>query len=569
MKYARRSLFALTVSLSIMSACARPQMTPSRVANDSSFVLHAHADIHAISAAYHERMRLGLGSPFRLIEIAARDTRLTDDVRAQLMRELFERAANGESYQALNTLPLAHYRVVEHAITSARDPRVGELAVNLAYEAAVRDKSVAPEVQYAAAATSALLRDRILAERDAERVREHARLHNLDAPTLVPALRAQRMLLVEQPLLSAMDQSAREDAERLSQLIVGGVRQATRQPNVVAHTKNASELTHDVAQRILELQRPHERPPQSALMIAMRSAQLPFTARDEETFVAELALTQHNAHLAAQRAAIALRPFAQEKIWHARAAAPSAKEMLVQYGVRVVFDDAVPEQWRPYYRAQLAQSLADMQLALPGMNVKGLTIAIGDVANAANHLAFHDPRARSIRFAPNTGAGSLAHEMGHDVDWQIARRAYGRKGYASDYAVDVAAMMDLTGPGMTASDRKTEVFARQFDWIVAAGLAETGRMNGVLSSVQHAWLPGHGSAHAPLATSESARAMAGMVARAGSFTAEATQRIERVVVGPFRPNSVQSTPCPPPFCVRTPEPGRNWMGETPYLPILY
>ena len=498
MTHARRSLFAIA-ALPLLFACAHPQTEHARATNDSTFVLHAEADIEAIGAAYHERARLGLGGPFRLIEIAARDTRLPDDARRELMRELFERVADGDTYQSTNTLPAAHQHVIEHALTSARDPRVSELAINHAYDIAVAENTVSPETRYAASTTVALLRDRALAQRDAERVREHARLHDLDPATLVPALRAQRMLLVEQPLLSRMDQNARADAERLSKLVIGGVRQAARTTVSTIPQFHNSAIPREAAARILELQRTHERPPQSALIIAMRSAQLPYTARDEETFVAELALMPAHAQLAAQRAAIALRPFAQEKIWHAQSVAPGAKDMLVKYGVRIAFND-VPAQWQTYYRAQLDQALNDVQQVLPGLSLKGLTIEIGDVDHAANYLAFHDPRARSIRFAPNTGAGSLAHEIGHDVDWQIGRREYGRKRYASDYAADVAALMELSGPHATSSERKTETFARQFDWFIAAGLADLGRMNGMLTAVQNEWLPGHGGAVPPART---------------------------------------------------------------------
>ena len=499
MTHARRSLSAIAAALPLVFACVHPPTEHARAANDSTFVLHAEADIDAIGAAYHERARLGLGSPFRLIEIAARDTRLPDDARRALMRELFERVADGDTYQSTNTLPAAHQRVIEHALTSARDPRVAELAINHAYDIAVAENTVTPETRYAASSTAALLRDRALAQRDAERVREHARLHDLDPATLVPAMRAQRMLLVEQPHLSAMDANARADAERLSKLVIGGVRQAARTNSPNPPNSPKPPIARSVAERILGLQRTHERPPQSALIIAMRSAQLPYTARDEETFVAELALMPAHAHLAAQRAAIALRPFAQEKIWHAQSVAPGAKDMLVKYGVRIVFKD-VPAQWHAYYRAQLDQALTEMQQVLPGLSLKGLTVEIGDVDQTASYLAFHDPRARTIRFAPNTGAGSLAHEIGHDVDWQIGRREYGRKGYASDYAADVAALMELNDGNASATERKTETFARQFDWFIAAGLADAGRMSGILTSVQTEWLPGHGGAVPPART---------------------------------------------------------------------
>ena len=75
MNYARRSLIELAAVLPLLFACAHPPSEYAGTRPDTVYVLRAHDDVRAISAAYHERMRLGLGSPFRLIEIAARDTR--------------------------------------------------------------------------------------------------------------------------------------------------------------------------------------------------------------------------------------------------------------------------------------------------------------------------------------------------------------------------------------------------------------------------------------------------------------------------------------------------------------
>ncbi|HEY0810320.1 MAG TPA: hypothetical protein VGD49_09170, partial [Longimicrobiales bacterium] len=380
MKHTRRSLIAITAALPLLFACAQPSPDASNARADTVYVLRHDDDVHAITAAYHERLRLGLGSPFRLIEIAARDTRFTAEAREDLLRGMFERIEAGNTFQAIHTLPLAHIRVIEQAITSARDPRIGELAVTLAYDMAADDSSVTPELQYAAAATAAMLRDRALAQRDAAHVRNGARTHGLAPHALVPALRAQRVLSVEQPLLFALNDEARADANRLALMLVGGVRQATRMRGVTSQLPPASELPRDVAQRILALQRADQQPPpQSALIIAMRAAQLPFDAENEEVFVAQLADAHVNAtaHVAAQRAAIALRPLAQERVWHARMQGPSSADLLVQYGVRVTFRADVPEKLRPYYRGVLDDALADMQLVLPGLNLQGLTIEVG------------------------------------------------------------------------------------------------------------------------------------------------------------------------------------------------
>ena len=499
--------------------------------------LQDQSSIAAVRAAYRERVRLGLGSPFRVMEIAVRDTRLPASSKNDLLPELFEQIADGDIYRIGGTLPNAHYRVIESAMKSAADPRVSELAINLAYEIATLEQTVTPELQYAASSTAALMRDRTLAQRDAARIRNFARTRNAAPHTLVPALRASRSLSVEQPPEFVLSNDAQSEASRLAVMLVGGVRQAARTRSVANEAIETSHLSRDVATQILAL--PHNRPPQAALNIAMRTAELPFEARDEERFVAELALHDGRTALAAQRAAIALRPFAQERIWSADTKAPTAVELLTRYGVRVDFDAAVPADWRPYYRFVLDDALADLMRVTPGLNLKGLTIEIGDV-DAASHLAFHDPRRRVIRWAPATGSGSLAHEIAHDLDWQIARRTYGRTGYGSEVARDVAAMVLETGGSAGGRERPTETFARQLDWTVAGALAALGRVNGHLSSVQHDWLPGHGSARPPLANSRSANALAGMAARGGKLDKEAREGLEQAVLAANLPASVHA-----------------------------
>lgn len=525
-----------TALLPLLFACSPPR-TQYISANDTTFMLNDQRDADAIGAAYHERVRLGLGSPFRVIEIAAHDRRLRERDRERLLAALFERVEDGETYESGATLPLAHYRVIEHALNSTYDPRIAELALNLAYEVATAEHTVTPELQFAAAGTSALMRDRALAQRDAKHVRSVARTHRLAPHALVPAMRAQRALLVEQPLQPMLTAAAQEDASTLAVLLVGGVRQAARAPvRFDVEQAAASRLERDVAERILALQRVHERPPQSAIVIAMRAAQLPIDAQNEETFVAQLALAPGQGSLAAQRAALALRPFAQQRV---HAVPPSATELFARHGVRVVFGADVPERWHGHYRAELGQALADLEVALPGVTLKGLTVEIADVAPDAAHLAYHDPRARTIRWPPATGSGSLAHEIAHDLDWQIARRSYGKAGYASDLALDLNANLMLTRTE-DGTVRATELFARQFDWVLATALAAQGRLNGQLSSVQHDWLPGHGSAQPPLVNSRSANTLAGMVTRGGRLTAAGQQSIERAVQADALPPAVHA-----------------------------
>src|SRR6185503_4060190 len=101
----------------------------------------------AIMWGYAERQRLGLESPFRLIEAAALDGRLTPDQQRTVSWALLARVLRGETHQidpaALDQLgPWQHDRsavgeqhltLITNAIRDADDPRAGELAVRLAY----------------------------------------------------------------------------------------------------------------------------------------------------------------------------------------------------------------------------------------------------------------------------------------------------------------------------------------------------------------------------------------------------------------------------------------------------
>jgi hypothetical protein len=355
-------------------------------------------------------------------------------------------------------------------------------------------------------------------------------------------------------------------------LFVGGVRQAATIKGLRWPSHRTIDAAPDLAERILALHREPAQPPQSALMMMMQQSQLPFGGRDEEEFIAELAAATSPtlANVAAQRAAIALRPLAQEPVWHAEMRSPTTAALLAEFGVRVVIKDEIPQAWHPYYRARLARALGDMRSVLPKLVLEGLTIEIADIDTTATHLAFHDPGARLIRLAPRAVMGSLAHELGHDLDWQIARRSYRRQAsYASDYAADVAATMERTTPWARLTMRPTEVLARQFDWVVYMMLAEQGRMNATLTSVQHEWLPGHGGARPPAANVRSATAFAGVIERAVRLDGSMSDAIKRAVLAYDVPTSVHAVRAARSGIGRLP-PGVTASGETrSYIEALF
>src|SRR5215208_2288789 len=109
----------------------------------------------AVSLGYLERLRLGLGSPFRLAELSLRDPRLSDSTSRRLTWAMFGRLRQGDAYDidaavANGVGPLGrrtvsgreHLRLIERALTSASDPRAGELTVRLAYALAAGERTI-------------------------------------------------------------------------------------------------------------------------------------------------------------------------------------------------------------------------------------------------------------------------------------------------------------------------------------------------------------------------------------------------------------------------------------------
>jgi hypothetical protein len=241
---------------------------------------------------------------------------------------------------------------------------------------------------------------------------------------------------------------------------------------------------------------------------------------NEERFAAERARVKQVApfdvgpSLAALGAAVALRVYAQEAVWHPGFAGPSARDLEDRYGLGAVrFDENVPQAWRPYYRRLLASALADLTRVLPSLDLRGLRVRVATPEGREGALALHEPRTRTLVLPPVTGSGTLAHELAHDLDWQVALRRYRVRGdYASDRAMrlggDRLAMwvQDLASASLDPAEpaerqahasRPAENFARSVDRFVTTSLAASGRMNGYLSSIQDDLLTGYGTVRAP------------------------------------------------------------------------
>ena len=559
--------FATLATIIILATgCTSQHSTPA--ASTTSVTKERAAVLETL---YAERLRLGLGGPYRLIDAAMHDERLGDE-RLQVARKLLDQIDDGDLYEVgplvfvaagvASSNAVAHFDLIQTTIESAQDPRIGELAIALAYEAAARDSAVTPYVAGRAVRVAALLRDRDLAIADARRLRAAARQRAVRPEHLVRAWRDEYRFAVEQPTLAPLDAADQREAARLATLLAGGIRAA------------AEPVTGFMRRTADDLRRPPEIPgdagdgeavvPQSALIITLRAIRASSQAAnlrvgaqhwqeffdhavDEESFVTSLGAARLDVADDAVAAgitldaAIALRPFAQERFTASRA--PSVQELRSRFGVNVSFSGAVAPAARIRVAGMLRDALVDMQTVTPSLSVHGLTFRVAPIAPNTRHLAFHDPARRIIHIDPSAVAGTIAHEIAHDLDWQMSKRKYRTKSnYATDYAASngrvlayavsnlVAERALMGDPADAAVERPAEVFARRFEWYMASALALRGRSNGYLSPVQNDWITGYSSAVRPDPSPAAARSFAELLAEATRMNRSERENIVRTVV---------------------------------------
>lgn len=509
--------------------------------------------IEAIRAGYVERLRLGLGSPFRLIDFALADPRLTTADRRSVASTLLEQTQRGRMYEidpgvlqpgsdpsTPESLSRAtrHLEVIERAIAEAEDPRAGELSIRLGYQLARLENAVGAGTLASAVRVAALVRDRELARRDAHALVRAAREAGADPIDLVPQWRAQRRFWVERPVLQTVAVTVEQAAiDRLPRLLyairlAAGAGDSPHRPPLAAGADTASL-------RLLRELPSLPMPPRASIVVPLRTVSegLPPAlsetdraawsifierARSEEdlaALAAEIATTNRGLRGPVARsvlgAAIALRSDAQEDVWFPGMSAPTAAELFESYGLRVSARDEVPAEWVPFVLASIESALSDLRAIVPRMNLQGLEVAITQESAVPSALASHSPRTRVIDLPVATGLGTIAHEIAHDLDWQSARRSNPRaRTYASDQVAATSgdsqfrsAVTTLT-PGIPDSwgltstapetlNRPAEVVARTFDWFVVTRLAARGRWNGALSTGQDEILTGHGSIQPP------------------------------------------------------------------------
>ncbi|HEX5580741.1 MAG TPA: hypothetical protein VFX39_04135, partial [Gemmatimonadaceae bacterium] len=191
------------------------------------------ADTAALLAlGYLERARVGLGSPFRLADMALADPRLPDSTRRATAWTILTMVFDGDIYQTDGVVldsafvsrsatngagsGAAQMRRIERTVARAGDPRAGELAVRLAYQLAEAERLVRGTSGLAAARVAAQLRDRDLARDDLLYLLRVAREEERDPLSLMPAWRVARRFAVERPVLGPVAPAQEREAVALA-----------------------------------------------------------------------------------------------------------------------------------------------------------------------------------------------------------------------------------------------------------------------------------------------------------------------------------------------------------------
>ncbi len=512
----------------------------------------------AIAAGYIERLRLGLGSPFRLIEHALQDPRMEHDSRERLAWALLDHTLKGESYHidpaALDErdseVARRHLALIERAIRGSADPDGGMLAVRLAYTMAAAEGTVSSTLKDRALRVAALIRDRAQSQQDASRLLRAAGSET-DPLSLLTVWRVERSFQVERPAILSAAASVERDAIARAPRLLESIRDIRHRPRRGPMILRREPLDRPVlsAAAALELARAsaeYDAPPQTPVALAVQTygrlvrdpgpgaARFFENAVNEERLAAEYTLLAQRdaldqpARLAQLAAAVGMRAYAQERPWFPGFGGPTSRDLEDRFGLgSITFPESVPAPWRPYYRRMLETSLSDLRRVLPSLDVRGLRVRFEPRAGSPGTLAVHDPKTRTIYIPARTGAGTIAHEVAHDIDWQTALRRYRVRGdYGTDRAVRLSDdQLSRVLRGLTAASladgneatydahatRPAEVFARSMDWFVAVALAREGRINGYLSSVQDDVLTGYGTVRPPDITGGAGQALVALL----------------------------------------------------------
>ncbi|HJQ19041.1 MAG TPA: hypothetical protein VJ867_01755 [Gemmatimonadaceae bacterium] len=499
-------------------------------------------DRSAVAWGYAERLRLGLESPFRLIEAAGRDPRLLADERRTVAWALLAHVLRGETYDidpaALDGLgPMIdnrsasgeeHLALIERAIASTRNPRAAELAVRFAYTLAASERLVDGSAPVIVAEAAALLADREVARREAVQVVRAARAD--DPLKQVRARRAHRAFYVERPALLPPTDDIEEAAVALTPALLDAIRSM---PAVSVVQDSATSDSVDVghARRLYAVAA--RVPPSAPLAVTVQRYLSMLRAQAHDADVDAIARAYNPEMLAAavqprvdsrveRRAvarvvlasAVAMRSTGQQSVWFPGDSVPDAVDLAAQLGVAdITFDRAIPKAWQPFFLQEFATSVRDLRRVLPAMKLDGLHVRFRTTSPADSALAMHDPRTRTLHLPIYSAGGTLSHELAHDLDRQSAvqdglagyrsdivarsdmKSARGREAASNKLAASLRALTEeLSETPRTVSataERPAEIFATRVDWFVANALAQQGISDGFLSAVQDELLTGH------------------------------------------------------------------------------
>lgn len=483
----------------------------------------------AIAWGYSEQLRLGLESPFRLIDAASRDQRLSAAERRTVSWALLSHVVRGESHEidpaALDQLTPgvageSHLAVISSAIDGSEDPRAAELALRLAYTLAAAEGRADGIAPLLVAEAAALVADREIARREARALVRAA--NERDPIEQIRRLRARRELYVERPVLLAPSAAVERDAIRLVPGLVAQIRALRGDAAQRRDTSATREIDPDVATRLFAAGA--RVPPAAPLAVTVQrylpllkghsiaDAERLIRAANPEMLIGALrgqpdGASRRNRARLLLAAAVSMRSMAQGSIWFDGDTLP-ASDVAARLGLaRIDFDAEIPRSWRPYYLGSLTGAVKDLRRVLPSLRLDGVSVRFRGRSPADSALAMHDPRSRTLHLPVASAGGTLTHELAHDLDRQSAEQA-GLAGYRSDVASRstsaarasrlAASLRALTeelgenaGSRASARQRPAEVFATRVDWFVAQSLASEGVSNGFLSGVQDELLTGH------------------------------------------------------------------------------
>ncbi len=516
----------------------------------------------AVALQYLARLQVGLGSPFRLVDLARTDPRLPVAWRPRLANALLVRLRTDTL--AMRPLPNAMHvaletdsgsgaallRVADSVLTGEGDSPMVLEAFRIAAAQASAHGALRSGAVPLLDAAALLSYDRTRARRDLDRAITAASRSDGDLPQLVSTWRRERRFSVERPLLAEIAPSSQRVALRVPAMLTairGALAHRDSITPIATQVVAPSPLPASAAKALSLLISVRTRPVQPQVRLsaldtrgvafdrsrvqASRANRMLLGATNEETLVLTLATVAGDTALSPIAAGAALlvaqgmRTLAQEPAFHPGMLTLRPEQVAARLGLgSLTFGRDVPPAWQPFYAREFAAAVDALRDVFPRAGFAGLNVHIGDSV-LSGALAVHDPRTRRLTLPLATGFGAIGHELMHDLDWQAARDYAGRLGtYATDnarrggvvgqpIAARIARLAEFVPASRvsnaynTEARRPAELLARGADWFLAAALARQGRVNGALSAVQDGWIRGYASAAGPAAFADHGAAL--------------------------------------------------------------